>query len=70
VEEILTGATTVMVSLAAGSSSERVGPSGALQRENYDFGRSKIALRIVKEIETLGYFPAGAGRATRLVIVS
>jgi hypothetical protein len=47
-----------------GSSSARVACSGGLGRENYELGRSKIASRMVNEMESLGYFPSECGRAT------
>jgi hypothetical protein len=41
----------------------RVGPSGGLGRENYDLGQPKTSARRVQEMESLGYFPVGFGRA-------
>jgi hypothetical protein len=45
------------------SSSARVPLSGGSGWENYDLGRLKTSPRRVREMENLGYFPAGYGHA-------
>lgn len=53
----------------AGFSFARVAHSGGPSWENYQLGRSKIALRRVNEMESLGYFPSECGSAAGADIV-
>jgi hypothetical protein len=50
---------------SAASSSARVSRVGGLSQVNYELGRSKTSWRRVKEMESLGFYPVGYGRATR-----
>lgn len=47
----------------------RVDPSSALERENYNLGRSKVSLQMIKEVEALGCFPTRASRVVGLETV-
>jgi hypothetical protein len=51
--------------MGATSSSTRVSRAGRLGQVNYELGHSKTLWRRVKDMESLGYFPMGCGRATR-----
>lgn len=51
--------------MGATSFSARVSRAGGLGQVNYELGRSKMLWRRVKDMESLGYFPMGCGRATR-----
>lgn len=64
---LLTGVSTMapMSALATILTFERAGPFVASDRENYDIGQSTTSMRRVHEMEALGCFPAGIGRAAR-----